>query len=245
MLQTIKRSGLPGVLAADKVKTTGTKHWRPIAVPRIVTTPSAPLYGKLAAHSLVTLVEGSKGRSAEKVAEDLRDVDTLAPYTVQPSEEYKEQLAGQSVALLAECRRRLRGAASKRKPKGAPPSATPATPAPTAAVADVPVAVAEEADAVMVDLLPQPEPEPEPQPQVEGRPPAVDEATSSNVVDQSDPSLVDSSSDCDSRSVHTDDSYQSDTASTDPFGFSPDREFLADSDDESGPPRACSSTDSD
>ena len=241
MLQMIKRTGLPGVLAAEKVKTTGTKTWKPIVVSRIVTTTPAAVYGLMGAHSLLTLVEGSKGRSAEKVAEDLRDVNCLMPYTVQPSEEYKEQLAGQCATLLAECRQRLRGAPRQRKAKAAPvSSALPAPATPTAAIDDVEPEVAD-TDTVMVDL----------QPQEEAPPAAVDEATSSNVADvplQAEPSFGDSSSDCDSRSLRTDDSFSdshSDTASTDPFGFSPDHANLADSDDDAVPPRACSSTDSD
>ena len=198
-------------------------------------------YGKLAAHALKTVMEGSKGRAVERVAEDVATVRRLRSTAPALNNKYKERLTAECGEVAAACRRRVqegRRGAAKPKPKLPPQPVAPVLPVPTADAGSVVEPSVEEAvmeEAQDVPLV---------GPLDRGQSGESLAASSSNAVSDGDGCEADDTvSEEDSRDGETDDSWdETSAAPTDPFGFSPgrqsDEEDHSDQDDRS-PSAAC------
>ena len=107
MLRAIKREGLPGVLKNDQVKTRGTDNWEGCGeVRRLLVPESRCDYGALAARSLKTMLEGSKGRAANKTEEDVTTVSQLRTTAPRLSDTFVQDLLADSRDAIANCNRR-------------------------------------------------------------------------------------------------------------------------------------------
>jgi len=217
MLQAIRRGVLPGVVAVDKdkVKTKGSTVWGGAGkIRRLFDVRPATEYSRSGWQAGVTLLEGSKGRAADRVADDVDVVATLKGDGPVLAAGMVQQLVSESEEFLGECRRELRGAV----PRGRKRS--------RAEVASAEVADSSHSSGHPVEAA---------------APVGGGAATSWEAVleraGQSDVSAggssVGSAGDCesdatvseaDTRSVQTDDSWESETSAavTDPDGFSPD-----------------------
>ena len=242
MLRAIRRNKLPGVEPTDQVKTVGSRAWKGCGpVVRLMTPADSVDYGRAAAHSLKTLLEGTKGRAADKVAEDVAAVRSLRTTAPALSDAFVQQLTDESLEVIAACRKRMKeGRPVKGKRRDAQPAA--AVEAPGAVSSSAVLAVSGEMAAESAEA--------------DGR------AAEAVVRSQSLQSVAsgssgggsegeawqedDTVSEADSRDCRTDDSWEDEesAAPTDPFGFSPGRE---DEEDEErvqqgrSPSPACSS----
>lgn len=213
----------------NSVKTRGSMQWGGGgAVQRLFAVRPAGQYSRSGWQAAMTLLEGSKGRAAERQADDVAVVATMRGAAPVLGAATEQQLADDTAAFLAECRRELRCAVQRGRKR---------------------------ARAETVEMLPADGSHSSNQPVVEAAVLGRDGGSAGEAVleraGQSDVSTVASSlgsdgecdsdgtvSEADSREVETDDSWESDTsaATTDPFGCSPDIGNLeeTDSDDAEG-----------
>ena len=246
MIRSIRRGGLPGVVRTDQVKTVGCREWKGCGdVVRLMTPAASCDYGRLAAHALKTLLEGSKGRSSQKMTEDVDVVAGLRTTAPPLSEDYVQKALSDRQDVMAACRARMKQSRrAAAKPKGrVPVSAVPSEPpvpqedvSSGSAVAVMPEAVGV-VEVAVVDVA-----EEAPQRSLSSQ--SLESSSSAAVSDGGDVAADDTVSEADSRDVDTDDSWDETSAAvTDPFGFSPRMPSdTGDSEeDDSGPSAGCTS----
>ena len=225
MLTVIRRGLLPVVRHIDEVKAEGTVDWQGCgAVRRLMMPAEGCDYGRQAAHALKTVLDGSKGRAAAKLSEDVAAVMKLRTTALVLSQGLVQQMLADSSDVIAACKRRMKSAV---KAKAKAPARTPQPVPRSESSASKSEAVAVSAVATAAAVIP-------------AVPAVAEEAALSQVQrSESQQSLASSSSaaeseadDCaadgsasevDSRGdVSTDDSDdETSAATTDPFGFSP------------------------
>ena len=225
MLQQIRRGGLPGVLNASAIKTSGTVQWQGFEeAVRFYEPAEAAVYGRLGAHAIVTLFEGTKGQKDAKTQADAATVRRLSVHS--PSLTADQEMALEAARAQAVRQARLlmkavgkTAVAVKRKRM-----AEPSEEVEEEVVEPLPADVATSSTAQPVTQA--------------GQPVAREASTvsrgSSTVSGETegwdrDGDLSEADSRC---SVATDDSFEGTEAETDPFGMSPDLDQFGDSDGE-------------
>lgn len=230
MLRAMKRSGLPGVVRTDAVKTKGATLWCGAGdFRRLIGTEDEASYLRHLYHSVRTLLESSKApRDMRKAAEEAATLGLLTQFVPKLTPGHVDALEAENTRISEECRRlgKTQGTAARvarMASQVASSSASLPPPAPFADVGDN-------------DDTPQTRPKP---------PPPSDTYVSSSASsllglasdDGADPNADD---EADSRKVSTDDSWDGQSeASTDPFGFSPDIAPAGEDDEPASPSVAC------
>ena len=108
VLRAIKRGTLPGVHKTDNVKTNGTTAWQGCGpVQRLFVPDGHCDYGSLAARSLRTLLEGTKGRSADRLADDVAVVGSLRTTAPNLSATFVENILADTQETVGRCNRRI------------------------------------------------------------------------------------------------------------------------------------------
>ena len=105
MLRQVNRGGLPGVQNPGMAKTCGTLQWQGFGEAARLFLPSdAASYGRLTAHSVVTLLEGTKGQRVEKVQADAVAVQLLAVNCLAVTAEFAQRQEEDRTAVIRQAR---------------------------------------------------------------------------------------------------------------------------------------------